>query len=215
MLRQEPDNGRASWLKSRVLLSAGKPFAAIEAVKDAIRLQPDMPEYRLTRARIGGAIGKYDRGHSRNKGCGPSGVAHAGGQGARHGAVGRSARGQTAARLRAGESSITCWPSRSPTRLAFTRKVRVRREAKQVLLDAHLAVATDIARGQWKNQQKVVPQWIERADTVGKGFARRTKTPAKKCSCGSCDRRSPHVPRSRAASIRRPGPPKPMWLAKS
>ena len=63
--------------------------------------------------------------------------------------------------------------------LGVHKKVRVRREAKQVLLDAHLAVANDIARGQWKNQQKVVPQWIQRADLLVKDLAHK----------GRCQRR--------------------------
>lgn len=37
----------------------------------------------------------------------------------------------------------------------------VRRAAKMVLVDAHLAVAADLAAGQWQNREKTVPKWVD------------------------------------------------------
>jgi len=165
VLQKEPDNGRGWWLKSRVLLSAGQPFKAIEAVKDAIRLQPDMPEYRLTRARIGGAIGKYDEAIEETKN-----IVLQASLTPEVKARGMALLGDLLAAKpqpdfeQAIKYHMLAIKVADP--LGVHKKVRVRRDAKQVLLDAHLAVATDIASGQWKNQQTVVPQWIERADLL-------------------------------------------------
>ena len=47
--------------------------------------------------------------------------------------------------------------------LISSPKYSERRAAKEVLLDAHLAVAHDIGWGRWQQKPKVVPKWIERA----------------------------------------------------
>ncbi len=39
----------------------------------------------------------------------------------------------------------------------------VRRAARELLMDAHLAIAHDIAWGNWQQKPKVVPKWIDRA----------------------------------------------------
>jgi tetratricopeptide (TPR) repeat protein len=167
VIAEEPNNGRAWWLKSRVLLSSGKPFGALSSVKKAIKLQPDMPEYRLTRARIGAAVGSYEEAidESKNVVLQASLTPEV------------KARGMTllgdllAAKpqpdfAQAIKYHMLAIKVADP--LAVHKKVRVRRAAKDVLLDAHLGVATDIARGQWKNQPKVVPQWIARAELLAK-----------------------------------------------
>jgi len=40
---------------------------------------------------------------------------------------------------------------------------QVRREAKRVLIDAHLALAVDIATGDWEKKDEIVSQWLHRA----------------------------------------------------
>ena len=47
--------------------------------------------------------------------------------------------------------------------LTASDQVTVRRAAKEIMLDAHLAVAHDIAWGKWQQKQKVVPKWLERS----------------------------------------------------
>lgn len=41
-----------------------------------------------------------------------------------------------------------------------------RERGQQLLLDGYLAVARNIARGNWKKKDKVIPQWLENADVV-------------------------------------------------
>ncbi|EAQ82639.1 tetratricopeptide repeat protein [Blastopirellula marina] len=40
----------------------------------------------------------------------------------------------------------------------------VRRAAKLILVDAHLAVASDLAAGQWQNRELTVPKWVDSTD---------------------------------------------------
>jgi tetratricopeptide (TPR) repeat protein len=51
--------------------------------------------------------------------------------------------------------------------LADDPKTAVRRAAKELLVDANLAVAHDVGWGRWQHKSKVVPKWISRAS----GFA--------------------------------------------
>ncbi|MGQ9769432.1 MAG: tetratricopeptide repeat protein [Thermogutta sp.] len=44
----------------------------------------------------------------------------------------------------------------------------IRIEAKEVLVDAHLGAALDIAWGPWEQKDSVVPRWLERASALAK-----------------------------------------------
>jgi tetratricopeptide (TPR) repeat protein len=48
-------------------------------------------------------------------------------------------------------------------KLATSRVVADRRAAKELLVDCHLAIARQIARGDWQKKSTVVPQWLGRA----------------------------------------------------
>ena len=47
--------------------------------------------------------------------------------------------------------------------LSVNPHFEVRRAAKEILVDAHLAAARDIGWGNWKRKAEVVPKWIDRA----------------------------------------------------
>ena len=46
--------------------------------------------------------------------------------------------------------------------LADERRFAIRRLAKQVLIDAHLAIALDVVKGDFQKKEEVVPKWIDR-----------------------------------------------------
>ena len=50
------------------------------------------------------------------------------------------------------------------------KEVKVRRMAKDILVDAHLSVAQDIALGNFQRQQEVVPKWLIRATELAEKF---------------------------------------------
>jgi tetratricopeptide (TPR) repeat protein len=47
--------------------------------------------------------------------------------------------------------------------LVDRKQVAVRREAKRVVIDAHLSIAGAVAWGNWKKKEEVVPKWLLRA----------------------------------------------------
>ena len=50
--------------------------------------------------------------------------------------------------------------------LTIDRRFAVRRTAKRVLVEAHLAVGRDIAAGNWQRKTEVVPKWLDRAKAL-------------------------------------------------
>ena len=48
----------------------------------------------------------------------------------------------------------------------------IRMAAKEVVIDAHLGAAHDIAWGDWKGKDKAVARWLERAVTVAEDFVK-------------------------------------------
>lgn len=52
--------------------------------------------------------------------------------------------------------------------LLADRNIEIRQQAHEVLLDAHLGVALDIAWGRWKSKDKTVPKWLEQSDALAK-----------------------------------------------
>jgi tetratricopeptide (TPR) repeat protein len=50
--------------------------------------------------------------------------------------------------------------------------LEVRRMAKDILVDAHLAIAQDIALGNFQRQREVVPKWLSRATELAEEFIR-------------------------------------------
>jgi tetratricopeptide (TPR) repeat protein len=56
--------------------------------------------------------------------------------------------------------------------LSTSHDTEERRAAKSVLVAAHLGVAHEIAQGQWREKEKVVPQWLERASAFAEDMIR-------------------------------------------
>jgi tetratricopeptide (TPR) repeat protein len=50
--------------------------------------------------------------------------------------------------------------------LASDPRQAVRQAAREIRLDAHLAAANDIAWGDWKSKETVVPKWLDRANLL-------------------------------------------------
>ncbi|HKD38623.1 MAG TPA: hypothetical protein VKB78_17545, partial [Pirellulales bacterium] len=52
--------------------------------------------------------------------------------------------------------------------LVADRKPQVRREAKQIVVEAHLGAACDIGMGAWQQKEQTAARWINRADDFAK-----------------------------------------------
>ena len=170
-LALEPGNARAHWLHARLLLDSGQAKKAGEASAEAVRLDPGNPEYHVTRARVLARTGKL-----------PEAVAEA------KKAVDVS---DQRPHVKAGALCLLGDLTASGTKpnyaqaiqyhteavrtadpLALNAHPAIRVAAKEVLIDAHLGAAHDIAWGAWKDKETAVARWIELAEALAKDFVR-------------------------------------------
>ena len=167
VVAQTPNDAAAQHLMARLYLSLGQVDVALEAVDKARQLDPEEYEYRLTRVQCLSQLGKEKE----------------------------AAEEATAVRLTDGISSATKGRAllllgdllasgsqrdfkaaiamhmeaiKLVEPLAADPLVATRRKAKEVLLAATLAVARDVAWGNWNRKDEVVPKWIEKADAYAR-----------------------------------------------
>lgn len=161
-LKLEPDNARAHWLLGRALAAAERYEEAAAATGKAVRLEPDNPQYRATHAQVLAQSGLLleaaqhaekaveqsgDRLHVKAKATCLLGDLLA--SGAKPDFKKALAYHTEAIRI----ADPLCGSPHPAVRLA----------AKEVLVDAHLGAAHDIAWGEYKEKGKAVVRWLERA----------------------------------------------------
>jgi tetratricopeptide (TPR) repeat protein len=161
VLSQQPKNARALWLRSRVMASQARYEEAMKDVEAALAIDKS-PLYGLTRGEIMGKVGHYDEAIQETKNV--LAVSE----------LPRDVKAKAQCQLGdlqaespahdykgAMESHLSAIKLADP--LSIDKRLQVRRAAKLLLVDAHLAVANDIACGFWQQKEKVVPKWLERA----------------------------------------------------
>lgn len=165
-LKLSPNIARAHWLRARLLAIQGDPTKAAAAADDAVRLEPKDPQYRVTRAQILGQLGRYAEAIAEAERA----VANAGSR--PH--VKARAQCLLGDLLSAGpqpdyKRAIEQHNEAIKTADALTTSPHpaIRLPAKEVLVDAHLGAAHDIAWGNWNQKQTAVAAWLKRAS----GFA--------------------------------------------
>ncbi len=161
-LNLQPKNARANWLLSRVLMAGDQLEKADEAAAKSIRLEPENPRYRLTRAQILGQMGNT-----------ADAVKEA--QQALDICANRSHLQARALCLLGDLAASGPKPDYRKAIIYHTKAVQaadaaandphpaIRLTAKEVLVNAHLGAAHDIAWGDWKDKEVAVGKWLERA----------------------------------------------------
>jgi tetratricopeptide (TPR) repeat protein len=164
-LSLSPDYARAHWLKGKILLELGRIEAALEPLEKAVELEADQLQFALTLAQCQGMSGPQDEAVAEAESLAerckvqPELYARALLQWGDLLAAGpvRDYQGASQQHLAA---------IRIAQRLTSDPSEAVRREANRVLLDAYLAMAQDIAWGNWKRKSEAVPQWLTRAEAT-------------------------------------------------
>lgn len=163
-LRRDPAYGESWWRQAKLLNRIGAIEEALEAVEKAVASPEARPEFRLTQAVFLAHRGKYSASlaevrkiaedeavetHVRAQAyCHLGDLLQSGG-----GAKNREALEHHMRAIQlAGE-------------LVNSPEMLPRRSAKQVLVDAHLGLAIDIAAGDWQQKDETVPKWLARAET--------------------------------------------------
>lgn len=162
-LKLQPGNARAYWLRSRLLMAMGDYDQALAASGKAVGLEPENARYRVTQAQVLGLLGRLDEATE-----------------AAQKAIETSARRpHVKARALCLLGDLAASEPRPDYRKAIqfhTQAVKeadplaasphpaIRLAAKEVLLDAHLGAAHDIAWGDWKQKPVAVTKWLSQAE---------------------------------------------------
>jgi tetratricopeptide (TPR) repeat protein len=164
-LSLDPGNARAHWLYARTLVIMEQNEKAVTSATEAVRLDTDNPHYRVTLAQVLAQAGRL-----------PEAIAEA------QKAVEISAkRPHVKARALCLVGDLWASGPKPDYKKAFAFHSQslqlsdsltsdphpaIRVAAKEVLIDSHLGAAHDIAWGDWKEKNKAVARWIERAVVV-------------------------------------------------
>jgi len=156
-------SARAHWLRGRVLVAMGEYEKAEVASGEAVRLEPDNGHYWVTRAQILGLLGRLAEAT----------------EGAQKAVETSQRRPHVKARALCLLGDLAASGPKPDYKKALqfhTQAVEgaggltadphpaIRLAAKEVLVDAHLGAAHDIAWGNWKQKEAAVSRWLAQAD---------------------------------------------------
>jgi tetratricopeptide (TPR) repeat protein len=161
-LNLEPGNARAHWLYSRALAAAEQQEKSVKAASEAVRLEPDNAQYHVTYAQALAQSGQLAEAM----------------QEAQKAIAASDERPHVKARATCLIGDLSASGPNPDFRKALnlhTKAIQIadplssdsrpviRVAAKEVLVDAHLSAAHDIAWGDWKEKAKAVARWLDRA----------------------------------------------------
>ena len=164
-LSLEPTNARAHWLYSRTLVMMEQQQKAATAAAEAVRLDPANPHYHVTLAQVLAQLGRL-----------PEAIEEA-----QKAVENSQQRPHVKARALCLVGDLWASGAKPDYKKAISFHSQalqladsltsdphpaIRLAAKEVLVDAHLGAAHDIAWGQWKEKNKAVARWLERAAAV-------------------------------------------------
>jgi tetratricopeptide (TPR) repeat protein len=169
-VRLSPRFARGYWLQAQVLAALGRIDQAVTAVNEALRLEPSNAEYRLTRSDLLAQQGQHGQAVAENKHvlAQPDLSPLVRGRGLLQLALLEAGGGERKYHA-AVEHRQEAIKVVSP--LAADDHPALRRAAVELLVDAHLGIAHDIAWGSWNRKSEVVPRWLEEAQSLSQEAA--------------------------------------------
>ncbi|MHB8898450.1 MAG: tetratricopeptide repeat protein [Thermoguttaceae bacterium] len=168
-IKLQPELARAHWLQARVAASAGDIETALASSRQAVALEPANPQFLVTRAQILGQAGKFSDAIRE----GEAAIANA------------ESRPHVKARAlcllgdlissevepdygKALKNHMAAISEADP--LVDSPHPAIRLAAMEVIVDAHLGAAHDIAWGEWENKKVAVDTWLNRASSFAEGM---------------------------------------------
>lgn len=166
-LQLEPGNEEALWFRARLLGDAGFTDYAYEQLDSALAAGADTPRLRLEVARLEAHRGRYDVARQATEkvlartGLSPLVRARAQVQ------LGHLLAHASAAEYK---PAVQQFMASIETASLVTRDnlFAVRREARELILEAHLGVADAIARGGFRKKVATVNKWLANADAIAR-----------------------------------------------
>ena len=164
-LQLNPQYARGHWLHAQLLMALGRFDQAHAAITKGLQLEADNAEFRLTRAEIWQHQSQYARALEETKAVlAQAGLAPLVRARALLQLAGQFAnvaqRDYHAAVERRQEAIELLQP------LAADTQPAVRRAVKELLIEAHLATAHDVAWGAWNRKAQVVPKWLQEGESL-------------------------------------------------
>ncbi len=164
-IQLDPTNAEAYWLKSKIFTELGRYKDALQLAEYAVERAPRDRYYKLQQAKLVALNGDFHRAEMivdriLSDENAPVLVQ----------ARAQCLMGDLLASGPKQDLSTACEHHRAAIALAAPYWTDQRHEASrmavQVLIDANLAVANDVAWGRWSKKDEVVPKWLETAANV-------------------------------------------------
>ncbi|MGA2031730.1 MAG: hypothetical protein ABSG68_05700 [Thermoguttaceae bacterium] len=163
-LKLQPDNARAHWLRSRALAAMGELEKAAADTAEAVRLDPKEGRYRATRAQFLSQAGELTEATAEARKALELGAQRPYVKARALCLLGDlAASGLTPNYKQAADYYSSAIQEAGA--VVASKHPAVRTAAKEVLVDAHLGGAHAIAWGSWRQKDKVVEIWLDKAST--------------------------------------------------
>lgn len=165
----EPELASAYALLAKIYLATGQADLADAAAADATDIEPKNASYQLLRAQARELLGEYDdsvltvRAVLDRQDLSPLERAQALHQMARLASLGD---GEIAAKTITFETRAI----EAADKLATSKDAKERRAAKQLLVEAHLAIAEEVARQSFNQKVESMSQWVGRASGLAEDY---------------------------------------------
>jgi tetratricopeptide (TPR) repeat protein len=164
----DPGDAHALWLKSELLAKIGRVDDALQCVTDAVERSPE-GLYRLTKARLLGEQARLREAIRETRAViADHDAADIVKARAEYQLGNLLATGTEADYEKALASHLKSIDSAAKE--MHSQNAKVRRMAKDILVDAHLSIAQDIALGNFQRQTEVVPKWLTRASELADAY---------------------------------------------
>jgi tetratricopeptide (TPR) repeat protein len=159
---------QAHWLLADIYLATGQADKAVSESSAALEVEPENAAYQLRHAEALELVGRYDEAVREVRAVLDRGNTAP--------VVKAQAFHAMAALASLGEKSISSKAVSFDTKaieiadsLATSKNIKERRAAKQVLIEAHLAIARAISRQEYKGKVEAISEWIGRASGLAEG----------------------------------------------
>jgi tetratricopeptide (TPR) repeat protein len=165
----DPELGRAYWLLARIYVATGQADLADAATAEACDIEPKNASFQLCRAASRELLGEYDdavlgvRAVLDREDLSPIDRAQALHQMGHLASFGDKEIGAKTVPFETKAIEIA-------DKLASSKDGRERRAAKQLLVEAHLAIAEEVARQTYNDKSEALSQWIGRASGLAEDF---------------------------------------------
>jgi tetratricopeptide (TPR) repeat protein len=161
----DPKNTRALWIRARLLQKLGKSRGAMAAIENALKIDSKAADYLLMRAELLADEGFFDAAMADNEvvfeGTKALPLYQARSSCQRGTFLAEGVTPDFAEAIEAHTQAV-----RLAEPLTTDKNRNTRRGAKRLVVEAHLAIAQDIAWGEWRSKEAVVERWLTKAETL-------------------------------------------------